>query len=259
MDLPQIELQENEILVLSTNSSLEMGLNEADDWENTEELVTGLFGLAWGEGDNDFTSWNVELDNGCVLKVNKNDGYIDLSSQVKFKKGEVIFKGKRNLCIDLLYKHAPKNTRINWLNLEQGNEYAAVLVGGHESILIGGRQSTIISGSDSIITSGDFSNITSGDISNITSGDFSNITSGSDSTIHSGDESIITSGVTSIIITGYKSIVYSSGYGTIFYAKTGSILIQKMWETDKRVVKKITAKESGKTFKFKNGKFQVEA
>lgn len=92
-----MKLKKNEVLVLkrcsfgstSHNGFVypEKGIVEALDWNDKNECGGGLHG--WTLGFENYTDTSL-LGNFIVIKVNKDDGYVELGDKVKFKKGIVI-------------------------------------------------------------------------------------------------------------------------------------------------------------------------
>ena len=153
----------------------------------------------WGVGTT--SNFYEEPSIWFVIEVNPKDGFKDLGDKVKFKKGIIRYIGVLQGAVELLYKYAPPNSKINFLNVSAGD--GSTLTGGHNSTLTGGHNSTLRGGNDSTLRGGNDSTLRGGDGSILTGGDNSTLTAGYDSNLTGGDGSILTAGIGSVVIIRY--------------------------------------------------------
>lgn len=187
-----------------------------------------IVGLLWGSG-------NINLDkNGNiwqVIKVNKEDGFIDLGHCIKFKVGKILCSSLSQVeVINILMKYVPEElkNKVNHRIEHQGdktevicNHYSHISVGNH-SVITAGNFSTAIAGINakinmkecalvnaghgSIVTTEQYSQVTTDEFSTVITGDYSRINAGSNSVITTGEHSrVIIHGESSIIKTGKYS------------------------------------------------------
>jgi hypothetical protein len=219
-DLPSIELQPGEVLVLRTcDANLRShggfqwpgsGLVECPDWDPKPACGNGLHGLLRGAGGGKYLDWS-ESAKWLLVAVIESE-CVDIGDKVKFARGRVMYVGDRKITTDILLSLYPGKAVVGIVR-EGGDR--STITGGDRSTITGGYGSTITGGEHSTITGGDRSKITGGYYSTITGGYYSTITGGNYSTITGGDHSKITGGNYSTITGGDHSKITGGDYSTI--------------------------------------------
>ena len=111
------------------------GMVEAKDWIEDKECGHGLHGLEWGVGGYYIGDHG---DTFVILKVDKNDGYVNLDDKVKFRKGKVVLvtRDKAEMT-KYIRKYAPALTPVN-MSYDSG----VVVNQGYRSMVNQGDHST---------------------------------------------------------------------------------------------------------------------
>jgi hypothetical protein len=187
----ELKLRKSEILVLRNVKSdmtsrnafkyPQKGKVEAPDWIDNDKCGNGLHGLPWGCGGVSYFYDDADVK-WLVIKVDTSKDYKsgkdELSDKCKFKKGIVIFCGKKEDAVALIQKYAPPDIPINLATQ----------------------------------TAGDRSTQTAGDRSTQTAGDESTQTAGDESTQKAGYRSTQTAGYMSTQTAGYNSVQIINWY-----------------------------------------------
>ena len=229
----------------------EKGVVTAPDWEDTFTCGHGLHGLPWGVGSTSYF-YGYKDAKWLVVKVNTASGYKagedELSDKCKFKSGDVIFCGTREIAVALIQKYAPINSVINY----------ATQTAGDCSTQKAGDCSTQKAGDESTQTAGNCSTQTAGNWSTQTAGNCSTQTAGYKSTQTAGNESTQTAGYKSTQTAGNESTQTAGNCST---QKAGDRSVQivrwyddKKWTVSTRVITEI---EANKPYKFENGKWTL--
>ena len=134
------------------------GIVEAPDWKATETCGKGLHGFLWGEGKGDLADYDADHV-WLLIKVNMNDGFVDLKDKVKFRRGEVVAVGDCKTVTEKLKECLPKD-RLYKVN--------------------GGTASA-----------GDYGTATAGDYGTASAGDYGTATAGYGGTASAGKGGII--------------------------------------------------------------------
>ncbi len=130
--MKKIKLKDNEVLVLRRNIEgneayggfiyPQKGIVEAKDWINNKECGNGLHG--WSLNNTSYFDENLK-GNFIVLKVNKNDGYVELGDKVKLKKGEVILNTDNYQEAHDLMRSVYPDIIMHWSTANQGRNCTA--------------------------------------------------------------------------------------------------------------------------------------
>jgi hypothetical protein len=140
----------------------DFGMVEAPDWNENEKCGNGLHGFLWGEGDGSLAIFG-ESAKWLLIKVDTENGMIELGGKVKFRCGEIVFVGTCAEVTEELKKYIPTDRVYSVIG--------STLTGGDGSTLTGGDRSTLTGGYRSTLTGGDRSTLTGGDGSTLTGGD----------------------------------------------------------------------------------------
>lgn len=129
----------------------EKGLVEAPDWNPEAKCGQGLHGYARGEGHGLDLNWGNDAL-WLVVKVNKNDGYVEFDEKCKFRRGEVIFCGGRKGATDLIYQEYPYANVIGGKrNVGDGD----LAIAGYRGIAIAGDMGMAVVGASGYAQSGE--------------------------------------------------------------------------------------------------------
>ena len=195
---------------------------ESSDWVEDGQCGNGLHGILWGVGTTIY--FYTEPSIWFVIEVNPKDGLSDLGDKVKFKKGIIRYIGVLQGAVELLYKYAPPNSKINYISLSAGNY----------STLSAGSNSTLSARNNSTLSAGNYSTLSSGNDSTLSAVVNSNLSAGNYSTLSAGNKSTLSA--------GYNSTV------TIRYFNNGEFKVS---------VRVITKEEANKPYKFVNGEWTL--
>jgi len=161
-----MELKDNEVLVLRTTDREgkayggfkwpQSGMVEAPDWDGKPDCGGGLHGLPKGVGNGGL----LDADGVAqIVKVNIDDGFVDLNGKCKFRRGEVMFWGDLREAANIVKAQYPCEPVV-FCTLTGGD--GSTNTGGDGSINTGGYGSTNTGGYGSTNTGGDGSTNTGG-------------------------------------------------------------------------------------------------
>lgn len=193
--MKKIKLKKNEVLVLRRNVKgnesyngfvyPESGIVEALDWEENYECGNGLHGWTLG-----FEAYYDDMLQGnfVIIKVNKEDGYVELGDKVKFRKGEVILNTPNvKKAHELMLSVYPK-MRMHDSIANQGS--GSIANQGWNSVANQGGASTANQWSDSVANQGSGSIVNQGSGSTANQGDSSTARQWNESTVNQGWNSV---------------------------------------------------------------------
>jgi len=164
------------------------GIVEAPDWEATYKCGHGLHGLPWGCGRVGYLNLSEDAV-WQIIKVNISDGYLtgkdELQDKCKFKKGTVVYTGKRAEAIKYLDKNGAIDKPVVFAQRVGG--YRAIVTGGDGAIVTGGDGATVTGGYGAIVTGGDEATVTGGDRATVTGGYRATVTGGYRAIVTGGD------------------------------------------------------------------------
>ena len=230
------KLKKNEILVLRRNIYSNKSHNgfkypkeigaivEAPDWIDSEQCGNGLHG--WTQGAEDY------FDTGLkgyfyIIKVNKEDGFVDLGDKIKFRKGEIIYYGEAGGAHQIMLNYYP-DMRLHWSTSNQGDK------------------STSNQGDSSTSNQGDKSTSNQRDSSTSNQGDMSTSNQGDKSTSNQGDMSTSNQGDMSVAVFYGGDAIYRGTNGCMVQFYDGEMQIFK---AEKSVTFKIVRGEIEKKYK----------
>ena len=119
------------------------GMAEATDWNENDECGNGLHGFLWGEGNGSLATFG-ESAKWLLIKVDTENGLVELNGKVKFRRGEVVFIGTCAEVAAELKKYLPTDRVYSVIG--------STLTGGDGSTLTGGYRSTLTGGDDAIFS-----------------------------------------------------------------------------------------------------------
>ena len=189
---------------------------EALDWEDNNDCGNGLHGWTenhWGYYSNDLRG------NWVVIKVDKNDGFVELDDKVKFRKGIVVYNGESlDRAKSIMLKEQPNmifhcDDQTAGDNSTQRAGDSSTQTAGYGSTQRAGDSSAQTAGGGSTQTAGYGSTQTAGGGSTQTAGGGSTQTAGGDSTQTAGDNSTQRAGGDSTQRAGDSS-TQTAGYGS---------------------------------------------
>ena len=164
-DLAKNPLRDNDVLVLRTcnadmssayrNSFVwpEKGAVEAPDWVDSDACGHGLHGLPWGVGDIGMLNWDA-IAKWLIVRVNKDDGYVEFSDKCKYRKGYVIYAGDRQGAAAILVANGAG---------QYGKVIGAVVSSGNSGTATAGYRGTATAGDRGMASAGDRGMASAGD------------------------------------------------------------------------------------------------
>ena len=168
----------------------------AKDWRPDDKCGGGLHGLPNGCGNAGYVLFDVESAVWLVIKVDTRHGYVhgtgDMTDKCKFRRGTVVYSGKRAGAVAYLDKHGCADKPVVFAARVGGDR--ATVTGGDRATVTGGDEATVTGGYGATVTGGYGATVTGGNEATVTGGDGATVTGGYGATVTGGNEATVTGG-----------------------------------------------------------------
>ena len=221
----------------------ERGMVEAQDWDGGKPVCGGgLHGIPKCIGEEDLLSTD-ESAKWLVLKVDKEDGYVEFWGKCKFKRGEVVFCGDKAGAVKCISDAFPTE-RIMFADRTGGD--GCRLVGGNFCTLTGGNECSLSADDRSTLKGGDGSVLKAVDYCILTGGNNSVVIARSRGHLTGGDGATLISSV-QCFLTGGNGSMLLGGDECVFTGGMWSIFSMNYWDIKLSAWRKALAEVDGKT------------
>jgi hypothetical protein len=180
------------------------GTIQCKDWDPSPVCGHGFHGLKWGVGEASLLSSD-PASKWLVIEAFEKD-VVDLGNKCKFKKGKILFCGKKEAAVEYLQKRAPNGVLVVY-----GNAIA-----GYGGNAIAGDYGKATAGNNGSATAGDYGTAIAGDRGTATAGYAGHATAGDWSSATAGYRGSATAGNGGTAIAGYrgKAVAGDEGQAT---------------------------------------------